>query len=120
MAIKFFPFTIELPEKLVPNFRKLDDGRWFEADLVVTSPSAGVIKVYDIRDAFRGGRGEHLRDVPITGIESALVEVIKWRARELAADQIEDEERRLYVERRSRVESRIIADMVAEQATGKA
>lgn len=90
----FFPFKIGLPYDLIPRFREIDNESWYEADLEITSPSTGVIKVYGMFDNVWGGRGQWKRDVPIDGIEEFTREAIQRRAEILAECLVEEEDRR--------------------------
>lgn len=90
----FFPFKIGLPYDLIPRFREIDNESWYEADLEITSPSTGVIKVYGMFDNVWGGRGCWRRDVPIDGIAAHTDEPIKLRAIALAQAIVEEEDRR--------------------------
>lgn len=114
MQEPFFPFTIGLPYRLIPRFRELDSETWFEADLVVTSKDSGVIKVYDIFCDVSGGRGEHLRDVPISGIGKDIAREIDARALHLANVEMVAQDRALHARRRETIVARIMAELATQ------
>lgn len=111
MQEPFFPFTIGLPYRLIPRFRELDNETWFEADLVVTSKDSGIIRVYGMFCNLRGGRGKHLRDVPISGIGNDVSLAIDARAIYLANVEMAKRDREIQDRRRDAIVSRIMAEI---------